>query len=404
MAKVSGIVLDAAGAPVAGAIVQLLGGRIGYDRTTDRQGRFSFDEVSPGGYRLWTQPPKALKAPPPKSGERMAWVSTFFPGVAEANAASRLVVRAGSELTDQEIRLQIAPVHRIRGVVLDAGGVPTPHVRVTLGSNQGISLKDEDRETYAMAGDDGSFEFADVNDGIWRLSAETEKDGKLRAFAAETMAGHDIDRVQLRLSPPFTIHGSVVREAPAGAQIRKAPMLVMLTPEGGGSVFHQGAPDDEGRFQIDGVYPGRYGVRPISPGAPYYLASITLGELEIPFLQPVDLMSGALPLQIVYRSNGGGVRGTVEDCGSATVILYPQDPALQVPEFTRRATCGDRGRFEIANVRPGDYYAYAFDRAPGLEEMFFGFELDQGLINQAVRVTIRPGEFTVADLRVIHRQ
>jgi hypothetical protein len=35
--------------------------------------------------------------------------------------------------------------------------------------------------------------------------------------------------------------------------------------------------------------------------------------------------------------------------------------------------------------------------------MFLGFTLDQGLINQAVRVTIRSGEFTTADMRVTVR-
>jgi hypothetical protein len=93
----------------------------------------------------------------------------------------------------------------------------------------------------------------------------------------------------------------------------------------------------------------------------------------------------------------------VENCGGATVILFPQDPNLRIPEFNRQAKCAERDRFEIANIRPGDYYAFALDRAPGLEEMFFGFALDQGLINQAAKIEIRPGEFTSADLKVTVR-
>ena len=403
MAKVSGRVVDATGTPVAGAMVQILGGPVGYDNTTDKQGKFSFDSVAPGAYRLWAQPPKSLKPPPAEGGERMAWASTFFPGVTDANGASRIDLSAGAELWDQEIRLQAARVHRISGVVLDARGEPAPKIRVTLGSNVGISYKDEDRETYAVADAEGGFEFADVTDGIWRLSAEMEKPEKLRAFTAETMAGHDLERVQLRLSPPFTVRGHVVRESPANAQIKRAPILVLLGPSGGGRVFHQGAVDADDQFQIDGVFPGRYTVRPIPPGPPYYLASITMGERELPFQQAIDLISGALPLTIVYKSNGGGVRGTVENCGSATVVFYPQDPGLQISEFEPRAKCGDGGRFEIANMRPGEYYAFAFEQPPGLEAMFFGFSLDQGLINQATHVTVRPGEFTVADLRVTPR-
>jgi hypothetical protein len=404
LGKIGGRVLDATGAPVADANVQLFGGSLGYEETTDKQGKFSSDQVAPGSYVIWVHPPKNLKPPPARGGDRLAWAATFYPDGTDVTSAGKVQVRAGSEVWDLEVRLQPVPVHRLRGVVLDERGVPAPKVPVTLESNLALFGKPEDRETHAVSAEDGSFEFADASDGVWRLSAEADSSGtKLRAFTAETMAGHDLDRIQLRLSPPFAIHGSIVREAAAGVQIRKTPLLVLLTPEGGGSDFHQGRPDEEGLFAIAGIHPGRYVVRPIPPGPPFYLASMRLGDRELPLLEPIDLTSGALPLTIFYKSDGGGVRGTVENCGSATVIFFPQDPALQIPELERRATCGERGQFEIGAMRPGEYYGFAFDHAPGLDQMFFGFTLDRGLINQAARVTIRPGEFTTADLRVIPR-
>ncbi len=400
LARVSGRVIDAAGAPVAGAMVQLLGGPVAYNESSGKEGRFSFDRVSAGRYVLWTQPPRNRKPQSSTADERIAWLNTFFPGVADAQAATRLVVRAGSELWNQDIRLLSAPVHRVRGTVFDASGSPVPRTRVTLGANQGISFRDEDRETYTATDADGNFEFPDVNDGVWRLSAEADT---LRAFTVEAMTGHDLERVQLPLSPPFTLRGNVVREIPDGAPVRKAPSLVVLSPAGGGNVYHQGKPGEDGAFEIEGVHPGRYLVRPIQPGPPFYLASIKLGEREILDRQSVDLVSGALPLTIVYKSNGGGVRGTVENCGSAAVVFVPQDPALRMPEFIRGAACGEGGRYEIANMRPGEYDGFAFDRGPGLEEMFFGFHLDQGLLNRAAHVTVRSGEFTSVDLRVTER-
>ena len=69
----------------------------------------------------------------------------------------------------------------------------------------------------------------------------------------------------------------------------------------------------------------------------------------------------------------------------------------------RRATCEERGGFETTSVRRGGYCAIALDRPLGLEEMFFGFDFDQGLVDQSAKGEIRPGEATSVDLRVTIR-
>jgi len=45
-------------------------------------------------------------------------------------------------------------------------------------------------------------------------------------------------------------------------------------------------------------------------------------------------------------------------------------------------------------MRPGEYYAYAFDQQPPIKD------LAELLVNHAVRVTVRSGEFSGAALRV----
>ena len=95
---------------------------------------------------------------------------------------------------------------------------------------------------------------------------------------------------------------------------------------------------------------------------------------------------------MVYRSDGGTVRGTVENCHSSQVLLVPQDsPGL--PLFT--ATCSSDCHFEIGSVRPGDYAAVA---TPTIRP-WLDF-LDPNLLRTASRVTVRAGETTQADLRV----
>jgi hypothetical protein len=63
--------------------------------------------------------------------------------------------------------------------------------------------------------------------------------------------------------------------------------------------------------------------------------------------------------------------------------------------FIRHASCDASGHFEISNMRPGEYYAYAFDQQPPIKDVA---EL---LGNRAVRVTVRSGEFSGAALRVM---
>jgi hypothetical protein len=105
-------------------------------------------------------------------------------------------------------------------------------------------------------------------------------------------------------------------------------------------------------------------------------------------------------LKIVYKSDGGTIRGTVEDCGTATVIVAPQDPALQRGEysFTPSSRCTDDGHFEIRNLRPGNYYAFAFPSMDGTAADFLS-SLPM-LMDKAVTVEVRPNETTSAELKV----
>jgi len=65
---------------------------------------------------------------------------------------------------------------------------------------------------------------------------------------------------------------------------------------------------------------GRYRIVPLlGDGATmysYYLASLRMAEREVPG-ETVELTAASPPITILYKADGGGVRGTVEDCGSA---------------------------------------------------------------------------------------
>ena len=169
----------------------------------------------------------------------------------------------------------------------------------------------------------------------------------------------------------------------------------------GNSDVREGSIDDKGEFSVTHVMEGRYRIVPllgdVSSMHSYYLASIRMAEREV-LGESVELTATSPPITLLYKADVGGIRGTVEDCGSARVILVPQERALQgFGDFVRNGACDAGGHFEIANMRPGEYYAYAFDQQPPNKD------LAELLVNHAVRVTVRSGEFSGAALRVTRR-
>jgi hypothetical protein len=396
LGKLSGTVFDGKDRLVSGAEVSLLteaGG--GQTINTTVSGSFAFDNIPAGNYFLSARPPRGFDPPAPVGDEHYGWVPTWYPGVEQRLASTRIAVPPGADLLGQDIKLLARPVHKLRGKILDLNGDPAPKLPVRLTQLGGAVPVGRDTVSSAQ----GTFEFADLYDGWWELSAEVAGSGvTLRALQSVTMAGRDNEGIQIQLSRPFSVPLEFVLETPDST--RQLPSNVMLRPLfWGGSVVPVSATDAQGHMRIDGVYPGAYRVTPIPVAGPYYLASIMLGTREM-LGQDVEFNDGADALKIAYKSDGGTIRGTVEDCGTATVIVAPQDPALQRGEYSLTASsrCTDDGHFEIRNLRPGRYLAFAF---PQLEGTVYDFLSSLSmLIDKAVTVEVRPNETASAELKV----
>jgi len=395
--RVAGRVLDELGRPVSGAELLLDGVRTGQTARSDAEGNFLFRAV-PGRYVLSARAPRELPPPTGGEGERLGWVNTYYPGVLDLAASVKISVQAGSDVLGRDIALRAGRLAGVRGTVFDNNGNPAAKVSVQAERVDEI-LSDSIR---VVSKDDGSFEFSSLPEGEWRIFAETDSGSpKLRAFAVIQVAGHDMDQLDLRLAPPFALTGSVALVVAEGARADQKKVVIFLKPlVAGAEGLSQGTTDSNGNFRIENVYPGKYKVIAVSPGPPYFLNSARVGNREL-LGQYVDLLAGTLPVEIKFESEGGEVQGVVEDCASGTVVLAPQDGAVREPQFVYTTQCGELGKFQIANIRPGDYYAFAFDQWDGAAELLAG--LDQALVNKAVRVRVEPGAIGNVALRMTLR-
>jgi len=269
------------------------------------------------------------------------------------------VLRGGTHLA-ADIRVVKAAVYVIRGQVYDDQGRPA-NARVNLLPSEAL----EEAAGQAQARD-GAFEFRDVPPGNWRLLAEGEIAGKkLRGAGTALVERHDTENVTVRLAAPFTLAGRV-EPAPSEKELA-IELYPTVTPPGLASFART---NSDGTLQFATVYPGRYQVNVFGTMTDHYLDSVMIGEQDV-LGKDAWFAEGMPPVRIVYKPRAAGLRGTVEKCGSASILLLPESEGLWNFRFIRRGQCDGSGHFEMGGVRPGSYYALAVARVDdtGLDDL-----------------------------------
>jgi hypothetical protein len=242
-------------------------------------------------------------------------------------------------------------------------------------------------EAEVVSGNDGTFEFPGVGQGEWRLIAEVSEGMSISTLTVRDL---DLEDVQVVMSPSFTLGVFLDWQSEKGKRPEKAPQL-MLTAAG--LEYYSDGSDIE-KQRITHLYTGRYRFAASSrPG--FYLDSVMLGDQEITDRE-IDIRAASPPVRLIYKSDGGQVRGTVEKCAGASVVLLPQDTDLI--DQTTSARCDDHGNFEVRDLRPGSYYAIALrylDWDALREPLFL-----QSLTPYSVIVRVNRNETAWVELRV----
>jgi hypothetical protein len=421
--KISGRVVDPRGNPVANAMVEISapgmvangrtyvrsswggggGGQLteipmnlGFHGNTDARGRFEVS-LMPGAYGLCADAPPKLKPPEPEESRAvLAWKRTCYPGVDRPEEASKVVVAPGGEVPDVELKLRAIPARAVRGMVLNPDGTPSPWATIRVGDGLGGAS--------AESRPDGTFELPAVPEGGWRIVAIANKPAELRATGWIEIGRHDLEDLKLRLAAPLSIRGRVVTDAPPDGPFPRIGPLVLATredPSGPGAApgLTLGVvlnPNAQGNFSAE-AYPGLYHATPtLQPSPPpYYLDSVVAGGANL-ITQEIEISSDTA-ITLIYKTDGGSVAGKVENCNAGGVLLMPADPALRGKGFSRAAPCDAAGAYEVRALRPGDYYALAFAGNGVMPPV------DDALLSRGIKVTVKSGQASTADLRTVTR-
>jgi len=408
--RIAGRVLDAGGHPVPRVRVTLVPlrvarGTVGTIATTGEDGAFTLSTEA-GMYRLLADPYQSdglrrgeLSAPAAPSTEAAprAWAPTYYPAAADPQAAQPITVSTGADLSGFDVHLQAVPLFHVRGVVLDTRGSPARGLSVKLVPP--VANWWEPEEAEVISGDAGVFDFARVRPGEWYVTAEIDRgESSLMGFAAAPVKDADASRVSVRLAEPFTLPGRVEgAKAHDGEGACEATSVSLVSTET--SHDTSGEAQENGSLRIPEVYPGRYKVEICGVAAGHYLAAVLLGDRDV-LGQEFALAPGSPLLHVVFKADGGGLRGAVDQGEGAAVALVPAEEALLDPLFIATTTAGEGGRYELTNLRPGQYQAFAFDRigdADALTDPVF----IRSLAAWATAVRIEPGLAVTVDLKTV---
>lgn len=377
----SGVVRDDDGRPVTG--VRLFPSRIDAGRgstsatvtvntgePTNDRGEFRIFGLSPGTYLLAAVPSdvdsETIEAPserevdellsrlrgrlpignPQSPRKQVASVQTlshapvFFPGTTSLQAATRLEVGPGQELTGLTFSFQRTQTHIVEGRVttpagLPASGTPVEIVTITPADISGVGLG----RLRTTTGPDGRFRFEHVVPGEYRLVARyrdpagsdaASLDGAGTLWAQATVSSYAGQEIALQLERGVVMSGRIVVNG-GSASLRVRVSLVSSSTD---SVSLQPTTSlitspstlvaSDGTFVLAGILPGSYRINTIVTGPnadDMWVERATSGESDL-LDGPSDMRGDVRDVVISITNVMSELSGTVE--------LLPGVPASEV--------------------------------------------------------------------------
>jgi hypothetical protein len=320
------VVLSAAGTPVPGAEVRILGAAAGETALLPLPDRHV---AGPGGELTLVAPEDAvLEATAPGHGRGRATVDFA------ARVSRRLAIRLGPAEAP-------GPRAAIRGVVELPSGAPSPETLVVALPRR---FETEEPPRQALTDEAGAFELPDLPAGRWDVVARRPGLAPARARAVEPGG----PPLALRLADGGRLAGRVV-DRDTGRPVTPFTVVARRRDRLGGALQSLAVVDPDGRFELEGLPAGRVYVAAAAPGyAPAQAVPVEIAE------------PGAAPATVQLELARGGVAfGTVRSRatgapipGAEVEVEGAPEPAASAVPVRFRAIADGGGRFEVAGLPP----------------------------------------------------
>jgi 5-hydroxyisourate hydrolase-like protein (transthyretin family) len=400
--QLSGIILEMIpGATISGRVESADGERVAEAPVEALQanyvnGRMTLKEVKAtatddlGEYRLFWLPPGDYYV---RARYRLAsadrperYAPVFFPGISDQEVAPSVMVTPASESSAIDVRISKTPIGgvTISGRVTDAeladrvvtAVYVVPRDRsVTLVTDMSDAIQNEASDSA-----DGQFVIREVPRGEYNLfPIVKDGEGNLRmARISVDVEDKNIEGLSGALAPTVELRGRVTLDGEASGgevaltSLDGVPGILLGASNQGAARAEAEArvkvDPKTGEFVFPRVNPGQYSLRLASPleTPDAYVADLRQKDNSVFALGFPVGEAAPDPLELMIRSQGGTVSGTVFDStlirpfARATVALVPDDPHRRNFVLYRTAVTLPDGTFNLTGIAPGSYKLFAW--------------------------------------------
>jgi len=251
---------------------------------------------------------------------------------------------------------------------------------------------------------DGTYQIQNVVPGSYNLTALQPAQNQVLSARTRVEVGYgNVENVNLTLNPGIDISGKiVVDDSKTPQQFQMNRVRIQLTPSEDLPVGNaQAQVQDDGTFVLNSVAAMNYRITVNGLSNGYVIAG-NYGNSDAfsDLLQVETDRSNSLVIKVGFSP--GSISGTVEDSHgqpfqAATCVLVPSSRGRV--DLYKTVSSDQTGKFNFANVPPGDYKLAAWEDVPTeayLDPAFF-----KPYEGQAQSITITKGSPSSVQIKVI---